>query len=729
MQDELSALQKLVYDNLVKQDSRLGNIYLGALRVLRDKDNPDRIPQAAHSIREISGVLTRKVQLGPEDEESEERHKEKLVKMQDPQNALPAHVLEPYDEWARLHNWFVKVSHHQDGSMPTEEEFQTNLEKFELLISYLLRPHFSVIKEIDELLLKHEVGEKELEQAKILIARNSESYRYFFDKADDNWLEPLLRSNFFTKPRPTFKRDNFIFYPFWPESRYLARIASKRPKQVADTIVNCAKGMPKDDVNTRVLADFMEAAVNMPLENAKSIADLAVKKKWRERGFASLLNKKTDELAARFAEGGDIVTCIDLLKNLLDVTIDPANTQPSFHDVFGVIGDYEYEQVLEKTLPKVFGRYPIETIQLILSLLSKAIKLSNKARKTEGDDDESSAWRPAIEESDQNWNFRDTKDHLLTTLRDLIERSGQRDRDTITKAVAITGKEKYSIFRRLEMHAYRIFPEYFKEEIEDVCVSKFNDYDTYHEYYMLIREQYPNLSEEAKTKIIEMIDKGPDVEFYVSRRIELDGEAPSQEKVDNYVRNWKADKIEPILNYLPDDWKTKNNDLLDLIGKKGFSGFHTYHWIGRGEDAKSDLSDEMSIDDIIEFAKRYIPTGFFGGRDDSNARKFRDLVVKKPREYSARARELKDVSPVMSYELISGLVEAIRNNAEIEWDPMLDLCDHLTEKTLVQGQAKEEEYLAEGIADQSSKDVSGQNREFPLWRGSVSGGLWRGSTS
>lgn len=700
MQDELSALQKLVHENLVKQDPRLADMYLGALRVLRDKENRDRIPQSAHSIREISNVLTRKVQLGPEDDpKSNEKHKEKLIKMQDPRGELPLHILQPYDEWARLHNWFVGISHHEDGPIPAEEEFRMNLEKFELIIAYLLRPHFSVIREIDELLLKNEIGRNELEQAKLLIAKNSESYRYFFDKADENWLEPLIKSNFFTRPRATFKRDNFIFYPLWPESKYLARIASKRPKQVADTIVNCAKVMPCDDVNTRVLADFMEAAVNMPLENAKAIADLAIKKRWREQAFASILNQKTDELAVKFVEGGDIATGMDLLKSLLDVTINQANPQPSLHDVFGVIGDYEYEQVLKKTIPKVFDRYPVETIQFIASLLAKAILLSNKARKVEGDEDMSTAWRPAIEESDQNWNSRDTKDHLLTTLRYLIERSGQENLDTLAKVIAIIKKEKYSIFRRLETYVYRIFPESFMREIEEICVGKFGDYDTYHEYYMLIREQYPNLSQEARTKILEMIEKGPDVGFYVRRRTELDGEVPSQEKADNYVRNWKADKIEPILDYLPEEWKAKNSDLLSLVGKKGFSGFHSYHWIGRGEDAKSDLSDEMRVDDVIDFAKKYVPVGFYGGRDDSNARKFRDLVVKQPYEYSKRAQELKTAHPVMSYELISGLVEALRKEAKIEWDPVFDLCDYLTEKTLIQSQAKDDEYLAEGIAD------------------------------
>lgn len=698
---DLTGLQKLVYDNLARKDPRLAKMYLGALKVLRGDDNDDKIAQAAHSIREISNVLTRKVELGIEEKDptSKEDHKKKIIKMQDPQGVLPSHLLGPYDEWARLHKWFTSVSHHEDGMAPTEEEFRTKLEKFELIISYLLRPHFNVIGEIDQLLLKATIGEEELRELVILLARNSASYGYFFDKAGDNWLQPLIQNGFFTRPPSTFKRDNLIFYPFWPESRYLARVADKRPKEVADVIIKCAGNMLNSDVNTRVLEDFMTAAVRMPLDESRKIADLAIRKRWRERNIASILNSKTDELAVRFAEWGEIATCLDLLKNLLDVTIDPANTQPSFHDVLGVIGDYEYEQILEKTVPKVFDRYPVEIIQFITSLLSKAILLSNKSRQAEGDDDLSSAWRPAIEDSDQNWGFHDTKDLLLNTLRDLMEESGRRNPEALTKAVIMIRQEKYVVFKRLEIHAYRIFPDLFKDQIESVCIDRIGDYDVSHEYHMFIREQYPKLSPEAKEKIITIIDRGPDIEFYITRKTELDGEAPSQEKIDKYVRIWKSSAIEPILAYLPDDWKKKNTDIVELAGRRGFEGYHVYHEIGTGESEKPDLSDDMQVEDVVRFAKSYIPEGFFGGRDDPNARKFHDLVTKKPLEYSKLAKELKDANPTMSYELISGLVNALRSQAEIEWDPVLDLCDYLTDKTIVQNLVKDYEDLSKAIAE------------------------------
>jgi len=50
---ELSDRQRALYETLRKKAPDLANMYLGTLRVLGQKNNPERIVQAAHSIREL----------------------------------------------------------------------------------------------------------------------------------------------------------------------------------------------------------------------------------------------------------------------------------------------------------------------------------------------------------------------------------------------------------------------------------------------------------------------------------------------------------------------------------------------------------------------------------------------------------------------------------------------------------------------------------------------------
>lgn len=50
---ELHGDQRVIFEWLLARDENLAAIYLGALFALDDRGNPDRIPQSAHSLREL----------------------------------------------------------------------------------------------------------------------------------------------------------------------------------------------------------------------------------------------------------------------------------------------------------------------------------------------------------------------------------------------------------------------------------------------------------------------------------------------------------------------------------------------------------------------------------------------------------------------------------------------------------------------------------------------------
>src|SRR5262245_31041334 len=54
---DLEETEQEVYQGLCERDGRLGAIYLGALLTLRQRANPERFPQAAHSLREMMNLL------------------------------------------------------------------------------------------------------------------------------------------------------------------------------------------------------------------------------------------------------------------------------------------------------------------------------------------------------------------------------------------------------------------------------------------------------------------------------------------------------------------------------------------------------------------------------------------------------------------------------------------------------------------------------------------------
>ena len=84
-------------------------------------------------------------------------------------------------------------------------------------------------------------------------------YQYFFEHLDSpEWLEPLAARGLFKEPPPPEKVDQYVRLPFWPESRYLVRMAAIAEARA--TVVRIAREIPKTE-NSRVYDDIDRKSV------------------------------------------------------------------------------------------------------------------------------------------------------------------------------------------------------------------------------------------------------------------------------------------------------------------------------------------------------------------------------------------------------------------------------------------------------------------------------------
>lgn len=182
--------QRQFYDVLAARDNRLADMYLGGLTVLAQVGNPDRIPQAAHSIRELIeklprhlgfvvqnnpvplGQMTRnladvwdKMEISVDGSSNSscipttfvgrlqnffddfrnsnpklrERGKSVLNNLDPSEMQLPEVVQEArVDSWKEFNDYFVSVSHHRTSQ--DMNDFIEMLEKFEAFLLDYLRP-------------------------------------------------------------------------------------------------------------------------------------------------------------------------------------------------------------------------------------------------------------------------------------------------------------------------------------------------------------------------------------------------------------------------------------------------------------------------------------------------------------------------------------------------------------------------------------------------------------
>src|SRR5437764_10026539 len=106
---------------------------------------------------------------------------------------------------------------------------------------------------------------------------------YFFDKlGSPEWVEPLGEAGLFSNPPPMLVEGQYRRFPAWPESAYLARVASLDPQAV----VHVVSRIPETD-NPRVHADLIGAIAAAPPDLSRPL--LPRVEKWLAGPFTSIL--------------------------------------------------------------------------------------------------------------------------------------------------------------------------------------------------------------------------------------------------------------------------------------------------------------------------------------------------------------------------------------------------------------------------------------------------------
>lgn len=617
--------KRRIFEFLKEIDEKIESIYIGALVVLEDKNNPQRISQSAHSFREIANVLSRSSNL-PRDEK--EALAKKLSKVLDPRGG--AHnLLDVYRVWNKYQRRFTNISHH--GEDISEEEFIIFVEKFEeYLIENVLVPKKVRLEEIDKFIKNKE---KDIEKLKILISVGYTTYSYFFNNIDSDYLEFLRDSAFFKIVPPQKSDGQYISFPMWPESRYLVCAAFDKPEIVMDIIKSL--DLLKDS-NPRVLEDFIDAAINMPTTVAKKIVGKIEKENWIENSYHLALSIKLNDLLAKLIKDKEYRSSVKLVANLLKVKLKRKPTDNDYilsnREVEGYIEDYDYGKILD-TISTVPNCDLKPFLKVLVKILGDSIKLELQVNKYNDKDelnDASYIWRPSIEESEDNWNFRDVKELLVGCIRELLERfmiyTKQEGSIELNKELGeiVTHDPEYLIFIRFKLHIYRLFKEYFKPQIEEAVLEYFDYWPIEREYILLVKEAFGDLSEETKDKYFELIEKGPqnrekDFKDWKTRKYVI---------VKKYLSNVQLNKLKELLDSKPEP------QISEYLIKSGFT------FVGPTSPINKDDMLGKNINEIIRYLLDWEPSkGIYEPTPEGLGRVLEQVVEEKTEDFSNNSDE------------------------------------------------------------------------------------------
>lgn len=523
---------------------------------------------------------------------------------------------------------------------------------------------------------------KDIKRVLVLIGKGAANYEYFFATLNDpSWIQPLEKHRIFDDP-PSAARDandRVIGASWWPQSQYLARVASKAPQEVLAIALKIRTD------NFFVMSDLTKAALGMPVSMAAKWADHITKWLRRENIILGGLEGDLGLLFSKLAIQNKADVALKLAAEILAVLPDPeaekkahpknkaeriafSSLQP------GIRCDwYNYEQLLKNNIPALATAAPFETLDLLCKLLSNAILYSLSEGDNKKTYDSTNVWRPAVEDHEQNDD--DTIICLLiVAIRDMAEKICKDQADKIGEVVRKIEGFGWDIFRRIGLHLLRVSENPPMALIEERLVNEkyFNYHGVNHEYFHLMKKYFGSLSKAGQETLLQWIDKGEDL----SDRDDLNAERKEQRRKYVQYRNLCA-----IKDYLTAEWKARFQALEKEIGERDIPpDFHTWMFpttIGPQSPKASEDLAEMSMDDLVDYLKNWKPSGeWTAPTPDGLGSALGSLVAEHPDKYSALIERFmdKDMDPTYVRHLISGFCRAVEGKKSIPFEPVFRLC-------------------------------------------------------
>lgn len=492
----------------------------------------------------------------------------------------------------------------------------------------------------------------------------------FWKRLDDaRWLTVLLNSDYLSDPpNPEQVPGGGVRAPVWPVSRYLARMARLAPARVAKVFASIETDNPS------IIADRIDAALAMPLEDAKVLVPSVCRA--AERELLWIGYKRAIDLCIRFAKGRDWETALTLAEALFEPDVKRQH-QPRRGE------DYWYDEGLKELVPLLAELRPTAFLPTVCKWLDVAVQVSNaKHSNPETDDDTSVIWRPAIEDHEQNRDYEFAA-VMVGFVRDGCHTAIQKGGMTIADVLSLLEQHRYPIFTRLRIHLIAEHGESMAELSKQAMMNRewFDDDRVKHEYARLMGMHWPLLSDEEQRVWLGWVDAGPDMEGFDERMKAWRGQDVTPDVRQSYIEDWKFKRLHWIRRHLTGHHKEFYERVLARRGEPELADLHVRMSSNFGSGRESPITVEelqaKSFPDAVAAVVTWRPregASFMDPGYEEVARTFAEYLATDPIGFSAHAAVMEGRPAVYVNRFLTAMQEAIKAGKDVDVKAVLALC-------------------------------------------------------
>lgn len=550
----------------------------------------------------------------------------------------------------------------------------------------LERKYADVLAEFEALRAVAAPTKEDVAYVKAHLGHGSVAADYFFTGLPATWLPQLRKAGFFkSPPEPVVDaEEGTARFERWPQSRWLAAIASDAPAEVAAAILSTPATR-----NFFIHVDFLVAASKMPGPSAAKVAQHELEWLESETSLSPLASARGRELADHLLDQGMTDAAERLLRALLGFVTPEPNADPSAFPWANQprprLSDWEYDRVVKTLLPRMATTDRRRTWKILVDLLR------------DGQQGRSSLWRKAIEDHEQN-GLREPLDSLIEVLRTLAEEDVSSKTRSLGDVVSELERFDLPIFERLALHLIRKFgaaaPTLVAERASSTALLE--DIECYHEFALMMRDRFGDLDDVQRDRALSAIRSHTTPERLAERI--GDRSAVDDEQLERDARRRRFRWFTLTKSNLDDESLSElaqlQTEFQALSHPTFLSWTSGWEWGERTPQTPDDLLG-LADDALLDFLREWEPSGddFMGPSRSGLATSLRTAVSRAPVRFFEIADRFVGLHREYVFSLVWGLHDVAKRGPEDlakedpgppirleEWEPAIRLVEWVAQQ-------------------------------------------------